>query len=152
MPKQTFETFPTIQFTVAGKAQPAGSKRGFKRGDKVIVVDANAKSKQWQAIVKAAAVEAYGGPVLDGPIGIEMTFRSRRPRDHIRANGELKDWAKQQRPTSKPDALKLARGIEDALTGVIYRDDALIVVEWLEKCYADEGTPERVDVRIWRVL
>ena len=32
-----------------------------------------------------------------------------------------------------PDVLKLARGVEDALTGIVWRDDAQIVNESLNK-------------------
>jgi Holliday junction resolvase RusA-like endonuclease len=48
-------------------------------------------------------------------------------------------------PTGRPDVLKLARACEDALTGVIWRDDAQIVVERL---YKDWGEPARVLVEI----
>jgi predicted short-subunit dehydrogenase-like oxidoreductase (DUF2520 family) len=41
--------------------------------------------------------------------------------------------------------LKLARGVEDALTGIVWRDDAQIVVEHLEKRY---GSPARCEVRV----
>ena len=37
-----------------------------------------------------------------------------------------------------PDVLKLARAVEDALSGVCYSDDALIVEEALRKVWADE--------------
>jgi Holliday junction resolvase RusA-like endonuclease len=44
--------------------------------------------------------------------------------------------------------LKLARAVEDALTGVVWRDDAEIVAEGLAKLY---GTPERVEISITEV-
>jgi Holliday junction resolvase RusA-like endonuclease len=51
----------------------------------------------------------------------------------------LKDWANDLYPISKPDVLKLARAAEDALTGIIWSDDALIVQEHLYKAY--DATP-----------
>jgi Holliday junction resolvase RusA-like endonuclease len=45
----------------------------------------------------------------------------------------------------KPDVLKLARAVEDALTGILYRDDAQIVTEVLRKRYGD---PPRVEIRL----
>ena len=44
--------------------------------------------------------------------------------------------------------LKLTRAVEDALTGLVWRDDAQVVDEVLSKRY---GAPERVEVRVWRV-
>ena len=41
--------------------------------------------------------------------------------------------------------LKLARAVEDALTGIVWRDDAQIVDEQLSKVY---GEPARVEVDV----
>ena len=51
-------------------------------------------------------------------------------------------------PIVRPDVLKIARGIEDALTGVIYRDDSQIVDEHLMKRY---GEPARVEIIVEEV-
>jgi hypothetical protein len=50
----------------------------------------------------------------------------------------LKDWAKDAKPTAKPDLLKLGRAVEDAMSGIIYRDDSQIVEEALLKHYGDK--------------
>ena len=62
----------SIQFTVYGKAQPAGSKTGFpikrKNGSLgVAMSDSNPKAKSWQQEVKSAAAKAHDGPLLTGP-------------------------------------------------------------------------------------
>ena len=41
--------------------------------------------------------------------------------------------------------LKLARAVEDAMSGVVYRDDAQVVTEVLRKRY---GEPARAEVAI----
>lgn len=126
-----------IEFFVPGKPQPAGSKKGFARGRHVSIVDANDKSKPWQATVALFASEAYSGPLLEGPIAVTFVFFHERPKGHYgtgRNAGVLKDWAPIA-PTGKPDVLKLARGVEDALSGVVYRDDAQIVDETLYDRY-----------------
>ena len=138
----------TIKFTVLGKAETAGSKRAFfKQGMKrPIVIDDNAKSKPWKAEVAAAAREVYDGPLLNGALAVTFTFFRPRPKGHFKKNGELATAGLDAEfPTTKPDALKLARGVEDALTGVIYRDDAQIVTESLMKRW---GEPARVEVEI----
>lgn len=141
-----------IRFTAIGKPQPAGSKRGFpirrKNGSiGVAMSDDNPKAKGWQSIVADAAREAYQGELLRGPLVVSMTFYLPRPKGHFgkgRNASKLRPSAP-ERPTVKPDVLKLARGTEDAMTGVVYADDSQIVSEVLVKQY---GEPARVDVVI----
>ena len=126
-----------IEFWVPGKPQTAGSKRGFVTGKRAIVVDANPKTKSWQAMVAGFARDVYSGPLLDGPLSVTFVFFHLRPKNHYRTgkfSGILRDDAKIA-PTGIPDVLKLARAAEDALSGVIYRDDAQIVDEHLYDRY-----------------
>jgi Holliday junction resolvase RusA-like endonuclease len=144
---------------VYGIPQPAGSKRGFRnpKTGGVSITDANSKSKPWQAEVKNAAADAMMGgdpegqsrilearPLLDGPLLLELTFWMPRPKGHFGAKGDVKPKSPRF-PTVKPDVLKLARAVEDALTGIVYRDDSQIVSETLQKAY---GEPARVEVRV----
>jgi Holliday junction resolvase RusA-like endonuclease len=138
-----------ISFIVLGKPEPAGSKRALpfagKRGMHPIVVDANRKAAPWKAHVAATARQAYSGPLLQGPLEMSLRFVVVRPGGHYsKATGKLLPSAPPC-PTVKPDLLKLARGVEDALSGVIYRDDALIVIEHLIKVY---GEPASVQVEV----
>lgn len=50
-----------IEFTVYGKPAPAGSKRGFYRGGRVIITDDSKNSRPWKALVSDAAIEAMNG-------------------------------------------------------------------------------------------
>jgi len=138
---------PQIRFTVIGKPQTAGSKRAFVRGGRPIVVDDNPKQVNWQGMVAQMARQAYDGELLDGPLLVQMLFFFPRPKGHFgtgRNAGVLKATAPKQH-TTKPDVLKLARATEDALTGVVYRDDAQIVCETLSKHY---GVPTRAEIII----
>lgn len=138
-----------ISFTVPGEAQPAGSKRGFpvKRANGTIGVaisDANPKSKCWQHAVRTAALEAYSGPVLDCPLRLTVHFVRIRPKGHFgkgKKSAVLKASAPKW-PTSKPDCTKLLRGLEDALTSIVWRDDAQIVEQSVSKGYGQR--PEAV--------
>lgn len=151
-----------IMFVVLGHAQPAGSKTAMpirrKDGSYVTlpngkpvtpVVDSNKKSSGWKKEVREVAREAYSGPLLDEPLRVRLTFVRVRPKAHYRTGKNshlLKDDAPTH-PTGKPDVLKLARGVEDALTGVIYRDDSRTVSLEAEKKF---GEPECVIVIIER--
>lgn len=134
-----------IAFTVYGKPEPAGSKRGFHRGGRTMIVDANAKARPWKALVTDAAIGAMNEQVklLAGPLLVTLRFYVQRPKGHYGARG-LRPSAPSH-PTVKPDVLKLARAVEDALTGIVYRDDSQIVCELLEKHYGD---PARVEITI----
>lgn len=135
------------QLTVYGNAEPAGSKRAFYRpGLGVRVVDANPKSREWKNLVATEAGKVASG-FLDGPLRLDATFYRPRPASHYgsgRNADRLKDSAPAY-PTTRPDATKLLRGVEDALRGVFYRDDAQIVDQHVRK---EWGEPARAVVKV----
>lgn len=143
-----------LAFRVLGTPKPAGSKRGFiirKNGQptgRVAVVDACQGSREWKGIVADKAAEMMkGSPCLVCPIKLSLTFHLQRPKGHFRTgrkSHELRASAPSF-PTGKPDALKLARAVEDALTGIVWRDDAQIVLEHLSKVY---GSPPGCQVEV----
>lgn len=135
---------PALAFVVHGTPQPAGSKRTFMVKGRPVVTDANRKSKPWKEQVAHYAGEAMKGrPLMQGPLELTLRFFVRRPKGHVGATGAVRAGAPRY-PIVRPDALKLARGVEDSLSGVCYRDDAQIVLERLEKHYG----PERVEIEI----
>lgn len=135
----------SVAFTVYGKPEPAGSKRAFARGGRTMVVDANPSAKPWKQQVAWTAIDAMSGrEILRGPLLVSMIFTRRRPVGHLRADGRVKDSAPEY-PTTRPDVLKLARAVEDAMSGIVYTDDSQIVDEQLLKLY---GGSECVEVRV----
>jgi Holliday junction resolvase RusA-like endonuclease len=147
-----------IEFTVFGDAKPAGSKRSYVPLDKhgnpyrrpnggvsVQTVDDNPKSKDWKQQVSAAAHQVYSGPLLTGPLRVTMTFVRVRPKGHYGTKGLNSKGRESIAPISKPDVLKLARGVEDACTGIVWKDDAQIVAELIVK---EWGEPARCEVTI----
>lgn len=85
-----------------------------------------------------------GKALMRGPLDAHFVFYLRRPKGHFNAKGLLRSTAAPF-PTSRPDALKLSRLVEDSLSGLVYADDAQIVTELLVKRY---GEPERVEIHI----
>lgn len=133
----------SLQFQVPGIPAPGGSKRfvGFgKKTGRAILIDAGGqKNKDWRNAVMWAGREAIGQqPLFTGPLHVTMRFLMPRPKGHFRTNGDLKPNAPNF-PTTKPDALKLARSTEDALTGVAWNDDAQTVSLEIHKCYVGAG-------------
>lgn len=154
-PQETQEGPRTISFTVYGKAQPAGSKRALPAGGRVggrpIIVDASKGSRAWKQEVAGAALAALDGTSEwdgqpwfdDGPLKAEFIFHVARPQGHYGKKG-LRPTAPVW-PTTRPDVLKLARAVEDALTGIVWKDDAQIVVETIAKRF---DLPIRVDITV----
>lgn len=145
-----------IDFFVPGKCAPAGSKKGFfnKNLGRVMIVDACEGSRPWKAQVSSFAQEAVLQQGLSepmrGPLAVEFTFTMKRLGSHF-GSGKNAGVLKATAPVyhvSRPDVLKLARGVEDALSSIIYFDDSQIAIESLRKVY---GAREGVRIRVWAV-
>lgn len=149
-----------IEFTVYGKPATAGSKRAIpyqKKADKggglgVRVIHDNKRFKSFAAEIKEAAIDAAQGiAFFDGPVHLMVRIHRVRPKNHFgsgRNSGEYSANATAY-PTTKPDALKVVRAIEDALTGIIWRDDSQVVAHDLAKVWGDV---EKVEVTIGPML
>lgn len=136
-----------LAFVVHGTPQPAGSKRrvpipgagmaGFR------TIDDNRKAGPWKDQVAQRGGEAMAGrPVFQGALALTLTFYRVRPKGHFGVRG-LRAGAPGY-PTTKPDVTKLVRAVEDALTGVVWRDDAQVVDQNVRKRYG----PERVEIEV----
>jgi Holliday junction resolvase RusA-like endonuclease len=141
-----------VRFVIAGKPAPGGSKRGFVRGGRVVMVDQSGQAgKDWRVAVQDKALAERGDkPLLTGPVYLSVRFGEPRPKAHYRKDGSLSTAGLDSpRPTRKPDALKLARALEDALTGIVFVDDSQIAVELIEKTWRkrEDGYLTEVAVR-----
>lgn len=147
---------PLFAATVPGLPGPQGSKRHLGGG---VMVESSAKVKPWRQDVKYRALAVVGGAwvLLDGPLLVAMTFTFARPKFHYRtgANRHLLRDGAPVRPTTYPDLSKIVRSTEDALTGVVWKDDAQIVeYVHLGKFYADTPAVDVLPVpgcviRVW---
>jgi Holliday junction resolvase RusA-like endonuclease len=150
-------TDTAITFRVFGHPQPGGSKRAFpiraggQLTGRVAVADSNPRAKDWKQLVIAAAfdhLDTQIAPVpYTGPLVVEITFLLARPKGHY-GTGRHQQNIRRSAPTYpavRPDVSKLARPTIDALTGVVWRDDAQIVDEVHRKRYE---TPEGAYIHI----
>jgi Holliday junction resolvase RusA-like endonuclease len=138
-----------VEFVVYGVAKPGGSKRAFRHPHTGrIVVTEDSRNRSWRQEVAEAGREAFGpGDPWTFALAVEFTFYRPRPKGHYgsgRNAGVVKTSAPAW-PGTRPDVLKLARAVEDSLTGIVWRDDAQIVDERLCKVW---GEPERVVITI----
>lgn len=130
-----------VEFTVHGEPQPQGSKTIVQqRGRRPRVIEDNPETMPWRNAVAAAGAAAMNGRQLrSGPLRLRAVFVFPRPQAHFgtgRNNGRLKPSAPVYCRT-RPDVDKLLRAVGDALTGVVFRDDAQLVIVQAEKHYGE---------------
>jgi Holliday junction resolvase RusA-like endonuclease len=146
-------TRSALSMWVPGKPQTAGSKSAFvnpKTGKAIVTESAKGAAKvakkTWRQDLRDEGVRQRRTAWLidepvDGPLAVHFVFVRSRPSSQMRSGrhaGAVKDSARWRRPIERPDALKLARAAEDALTGVLWLDDSQIVREVIEKAYGDD--------------
>lgn len=120
-----------VEFFVHGVPRPGGSKTGFivrtRTGkQRAVVRDASGKVKDWRADVSYKAANTWLKAPLKIPLRLVLEFIVPRPKGHFSAKGTLRRSAPKY-PSKRPDLTKLARAVEDALSAIIYEDDALVV-------------------------
>jgi len=129
---------PLIQFKIYGNPVPQGRPRIIKKGLHYGMKDPDASSI-YKDRLRLLAQQHRQDPLLSGPLHVRLQFEilkppSARKRDVWRAK--------------KPDLDNLIKAVTDAFTGVIWRDDALIVSIEASKPY---GVSPGVSVQIWEM-
>ena len=137
-----------VEFAVPGKPEPQGSIRQFDlppkcpachRGRRTILTSDNAALREWRITVGKVAQRAMKGKVpIRGAVELELVFfmepPKTMPKDRIH-------------PSVRPDRDKLERGVMDALSGIVYIDDAQVVDGSVRKRYPLPGDSAGVIVR-----
>jgi Holliday junction resolvase RusA-like endonuclease len=141
-----------VRFFVPGIPRPGGSKTAqaiyrngvpVMKGGRVIVTtrESGKYTANWRADFKTFALVAMASaPPLEGPLSLTVVFTMPRPRGHYgtgRNAGVLKATAPTWH-TSAPDTTKLLRSLEDAVKGIVWRDDAQVCGQEAIKVYGDK--------------
>ena len=131
-----------IIIEVVGQPRPGGSKtaRYSQKTGKSWTVPANEHTATWRSTVTDAAVKVRPKELLDGALMVVYVFRFLRPKSHYNKKG-LKPSAPKYH-TKMPDATKLVRATEDALTGIIWTDDSNCCRNTNQKLYCNPGELE----------
>jgi Holliday junction resolvase RusA-like endonuclease len=139
-----------LTFTVPGVPQSKGSTRAFvpKGWKRAIVTNDNPKSKGWQQLIAEHATLALAQsalqPFSDGPVAIDAWFYFPRPQKFL-----TKKYAHVNVPhVTRPDADKCLRCAKDALSKVVWRDDAQVVDASAHKRYCAAGELPRAVLTI----
>ena len=130
--RQALDAAPTTFRTfVRGVPKPKGNLEGFVRGGHAVITERKTGGvKEWQAAVHFVLQDRWTGPPLEGPVRVHLGFCLLKPPSVPK---------KRHFPTVKPDIDKLARAVLDAMTGIVFRDDAQVVSLLAAKRYEAEG-------------
>lgn len=97
------------------------------------------------AIQLAASQAMQGRAPFEGPVRLSVTLLFPRPKSHT----------KKQRASlahiQKPDLTNIAKGIEDALNGVVWLDDSQIVVLVMQKSWEPCGGQGSTKIEIEQI-
>lgn len=126
-----------ITISLLGAPQGKGRARAFVRGGHVGHYTPE-KTRTYEGMIRTAAMQELGSrPPLDEPV--EFVLRAVFP---VPAS-----WSERKRqqaivgdikPGKKPDLSNVLKAWEDALNGVVYRDDSLICRMTLDKRYGPQ--------------
>ncbi|MFF4989661.1 RusA family crossover junction endodeoxyribonuclease [Streptosporangium saharense] len=153
-------TRPWLEIVALGQPAPQGSKRHVGGG---VMVEMSKRLKPWRKAVAeyAAVAMAARSTLLDGQIIAEMVFTVRsKPTGRPTWWPAGLPWSRHTwwLPASAPDLSKLIRATEDALTGVVWRDDARVVAyRRAAKVYVGQpGEPDALPepgavIRVWAI-
>jgi|SRR5262245_1000620 len=138
-----------VTFTVVGDPAPKGSTRAFVpfswareavragRAPRAVITRANPRAKDWEHRIATEAAQALPGWLFVGPVIVSVTFRMLRPPSVRRGHH-----------TVKPDIDKLSRCVLDALSGVLFADDAQVIELHVRKVYAVSPAPPAARITV----
>ena len=117
-------------------ADPVGKQRAryVKRGNFVSTYTPD-KTRNYETLIKAAAIEAMGSSEpLETPINLYLYIRAPIPKSLSKKRLEA-CLNGLEKPIKKPDASNVLKSVEDAMNGVVYKDDSQIVNIHVTKVY-----------------
>lgn len=137
-----------LAFNVASEpiAQPRQRHRIAGKGRKQFVhsyVPADHAVHEFKAAVKKAATKA-GGTVNEGPVAVTLAFLLPFPESERRKTKAIG----RRRHTGRPDADNLAKSVLDALTGLLWHDDAQVAELTVAKHVAADHEAPGVAVEV----
>jgi Holliday junction resolvase RusA-like endonuclease len=138
-----------ITFFVPGTPVPKGSAKAYmKKGMRfpVVIQDNVEKQKPWASLIGYTAAQEVKGKqhnLFTGPVYLSLKFIFPRPKSHYGTGknaATLKANAHEYH-TTKPDLDKLVRCVKDALTGIVWVDDSVVVFISAVKLYESNVEP-----------
>lgn len=132
-----------IEFTIYGEPVAQGRPRFARRGKFTQAYDPP-DSREYKKYVKLMASQNRPIKLIEGPVNLKLLIY----RPLLKSMSKKKKAAALTgtlRPIKKPDVDNVAKGIMDAMTGIIWQDDKQVVSLQVAKFYSDQP---RVEVKV----
>ena len=133
-----------VEFIRPGNPQPQGRPRAGRRGNKIVMYDPK-ESKEYKQYVALIAKQHAPKTLLEGALSVRIKIYREIPKSTTKKDRAL-IFEGIKRPVVKADTSNYVKGIEDALNGIIYKDDSQIVDLYASKFYSDNPRVE-IEVR-----
>ncbi len=144
-------TATLIRFEVPGRPVPQGSARAFAgkgraAGRAFLTNDPTGSIGKWRGDIRAALGNLKPERPVAGPVRMDLTFGLARPKSHYLPATKSRPLPvlRSDAPAlclSAPDTDKLERAVLDALTDVVYLDDAQVFEVNGRKVWVEAGGP-----------
>jgi Holliday junction resolvase RusA-like endonuclease len=136
-----------LEITIPGDPQTQGNLRRSPHGPGLY--DSNKELPGWRNHAAIAGADAMNGRrPINVPVRVTVQFILKRPKSHHRKTGSLSaEGRRNPQPTSRHtgDLDKYERALGDALTGVVWADDAQIVQKVSSKAW---GPTPRTEILV----
>ena len=128
-----------LSFVVPGPPVPKARPRTVQNNGKTVTYTPEpvTRYENWIRLCAREVLDRNGGTMLHGPLRLEVTFYLRRPASRPK---------KYRYPDRRPDVENLVKSVMDALTGLLWVDDAQVVTLNAQKRY---GEP-RAEITVYR--
>ena len=130
----------TFMVTFKLDVDPVGKQRArYARRGNFVQTYTPDKTRGYEALIKEAATEAMGSSEpLETPVNLYLYIRAPIPKSYSKK--KISDCLNGlEKPIKKPDASNVLKSVEDAMNGVVYRDDCQIVNFHVSKVYSSQS-------------
>jgi Holliday junction resolvase RusA-like endonuclease len=114
-----------VSFFVEGRPKSTQTGTVIRAGGRMIPIRRNT---EWSSVVGLVARQYAPTVPYEGPLLVTLDFRLPRPQG-----------GKRFLPSTRPDLENLSKGLTDSFSGVLFHDDAQVVMLLLSKGYGRPG-------------
>ena len=127
----------TFMVTFKVDVDPVGKQRArYARRGNFVQTYTPDKTRNYEALLKEAAIEAMGSSEpLETPVSLYLYIRVPIPKSFSKK--KVQDCLNgSEQPMKKPDSSNVLKSVEDAMNGVVYKDDCQIINHHMTRVYS----------------
>ena len=127
----------TFMVTFKVDANPVGKQRArYARRGNFVQTYTPDKTRNYEALIRDAAIEAMGASEpLETPVSLYLYIRVPIPKSCTKKRLEAISNGS-EKPIKKPDSSNILKSVEDAMNGVVYKDDCQIINHHMTRVYS----------------